>query len=237
MNPMSEKLSDYGFKYKKTDSSFILYRNGYSFIISLYRRDYRFIFDELNGKVFITFRFGYSLNLTDYNKWYLQKFNEESEVRYGISIDYIYLELNDSQYNQSDFSKQQHLPISFIKNAENDLINELDGRKHISFKNYFENILQERVRFLDDGVDLRSVGKGKNLLPMAQLCVPIYYEQFDYAQELFDKHYQFRIDYIMKAKSENQEKEKLKQYSKDFDEFIESAKELIGKEYKNPYNF
>ena len=90
INKLSIELKKNNFKLKKTDSKLILNENGISLIIQIYRRDYRFIWDEITGDAFICFNIFTRLEFSNYNKWYFEEFQEKVNTEKFINKENLY---------------------------------------------------------------------------------------------------------------------------------------------------
>ncbi|MGR7814347.1 hypothetical protein [Lacinutrix undariae] len=234
LNELSSELNYLGFKLKKTESKLTLTKNGISLVYLLNRSRYRFIWDEKSGNAFITFSLNTQLKFTDYNKWFEQKFKKRVDVERFLRKDYLYLKLSKTSYNQSDFSEQAGTPVIIEKDFMNTGIHQYETEKHTEFNNEFIESLKLNVTILENKIDLSFINERKGL-PMEYVCLPNFYNNSELANELFDKHYGLRIKQIKNKIESGQSNEQIQNLNDTLNDFIKVSKELIQKEYKNPY--
>lgn len=234
LSKLSSELKSSGFKLKKTESKLNLTKNGYSLVYWLYRSRYRFIWDESSGNAFITFSLFTHIKFPVYNKWYKKQFDKIVDVEQFIKKDYLYLKLDKNIYNQNDFSEKAGTPVIIENDFEHTGIHRYEIEKHFEFNNNFIESLKINSNIIETNIDLSFITERKGL-PLEYVCLPHFYNNAELANELFDKHYQLRINYINDKIGKGQSEEQIKRYINDLDYFIRVSKDLIKKEYNNPY--
>lgn len=227
-------LKSIGFNLKKSDSKLTLVKNGMSFVVWLYRRDYRFIWDENLGEAYICFNIFFHLKFSSYNDWFFERFKKDANTEKFLIKDFLYFKLDKSLYNETDFSEKSGTPVIIENDFEKDGIHQYEPTTHILFNPNYIEIIVKRSQILNEKPDLSFIRNRKGL-PIDYVCLPLYYENSQLALELFNKHYKFRIEYIENKIEKGQSTEQINKYSDNLDKFISDAKEMINKEYKNPF--
>ena len=234
LNKLSFELKDLGFKLKKTESKLTLTKNGCSLVYWLYRSRYRFIYDEKSGNAFITFSLFTHLKFTEYIKWYNEKFKKTINVEHFLKKDYLYLKLSETSYNQSDFSEKAGTPVIIENDFMSTGIHQYESEKHTEFNDKLIESLKMNVNILENEIDLTFINKRKGL-PREYAILPYFYNDIELTNKLLDKHYKLGINRIEHAKKSKHPNERILKFYDELDDYIKISKELIQKEYKNPY--